>query len=161
MKEIVRFGIGAATCVALSACSALLPKPPKLEGCYPVDTLSAKQKADLYVGRGNPIFLVGGKKIVCTCYDGGSIAGAGEEGHLAGADEEGRLAGAGEEGHLAGADEEGRLAGADEEGLLAGNFSALSCRIVPECPGFQVTGYAPKQIEILGQKSAPTSCVTW
>jgi hypothetical protein len=133
----------------------LLPKSPKLEGCYPVDTLSAKQKADLYVGRGNPIFLVGGKKIVCTCYDGGSIAGAGEEGHLAGADEEGRLAGAGEEGHLAGADEEGRL---------AGNFSALSCRIVPDCSGFQVTGYAPKQIKILtenGQKSVPTSCVTW
>jgi hypothetical protein len=160
MRKIVRFGIGAATCVAFSACSALLPKPPKREGCYPVN----EDKAALYAEQGIPILLVGGKNIVCTCYQGSSINKADEEGSLAKADEEGSLAKADEEGSLAKADEEDSLAKADEKSFLVGDFSKLSCRIVPECSGFQVTGYAPKQIKILtetGQKSVPTSCVTW
>jgi hypothetical protein len=179
--KTARFWMGAATCVALSACTGLLTESA-LEGCYPVDALSERQKAALHVGRGNPIFLAGGERIVCACYRAGSLAGADEEGRLDGASEEGlltgigekgQLAGVGEEGHLdganeksqlAGADEEGRLDGASEEGRLAGDFAELSCRIVPGCPGFQLIAYEPKQITILtatGQKSVPTSCVTW
>jgi hypothetical protein len=35
---------------------------------------------------------------------------------------------------------------------------------VPECSGFQLIGYKPKQIMVLtatGQKPVPASCVTW
>ncbi len=228
MKTAI-FGIGAATCVALSACTDLLTALSVPEGCYPVDSLSAKQRTALHVGRGNPILLIGSQRFVCSCYrasplvgadEQGYLAGAGEQGHLSGAGEEGHLAGADEKGHLTGAGEEGRLAGAGEkegrltgaveeghlagdfekghlagaveeghlvgdseegnltgagekggnltgageEGHLVGDFAELSCRIVPECPGFQLIGYEPQQIMVLtasGQKSVPTSCVTW
>ncbi len=227
--KIAIFGIGVAICVALSACTDLLTALSAPEGCYPVDSLSAKQRTYLHVGHGNPILFIGSQKFVCSCYrasplvgadeqgtlagagEQGHLSGAGEEGYLAGADEKGQLTGAGEkgqlagageksgqptgaeekahlvgdfeEGHLAGAGEEGHLVGdseeghltgageqggnltgAGEEGHLVGDFAELSCRIVPECPGFQLIGYEPQQIMVLtatGQRSVPTRCVTW
>jgi len=103
----------------------------------------------------------------------GRIQGAGEEGHVAGASEEGRVAGASEESNVAGvgensrvggASESGRLEGAGERGFLSGGSVKLSCRIVPECSGFQLIGYEPDQILVLtstGKKSVPASCITW
>jgi hypothetical protein len=232
--KIVQFGIGAVTCVTLSACAQLLTVLQIPEGCYPVDTLDARQQMALHVGHGNPILLVGSQQFVCSCYRAGgdekdSLRGFGEQGRLAGADEQGQLHGAnekgqlngkGEQGLLAGANEkgqltgndekqgslagrgeregslaganekgqlhgeaeqgqlngtseqgqlhgakeEGHLAGSNEKGRLSGDFAKLSCRIVPECSGFQLIGYAPPQIMVLtasGQMSVPTNCITW
>jgi hypothetical protein len=231
MKIVPLFWIGTAICIALSGCTGLV-NMPKLEGCYPLDTLSVLEQTPLHVGRGNPIFLIGGKKFVCTCYGDGSLTGAGEKGDLGRADETGALGKADENGSLSRADEKsdlgkagetgalgkadeeeslskadekgglgradetGALGKADEEGSLSktdeqggldradekggldkadergsldrangrGISAAFSCRIVPECPGFQLIGYGPKEITVLtpaGQKSVPACCITW
>jgi hypothetical protein len=117
---IMRFGITVGvTWVALTACTSLLPKPPR-QTCFPMDALNTSQRTALGVGKGNPILLVRGEKIVCSCFQDSRLAGAGEGDRLAGAGEGDRLAGAGEGDRLAGAGEGDRLAGAGEGDRLAG-----------------------------------------
>ena len=175
--KIVQFWISAAVCAALSGCAGLVTMP-KLEGCYPVDTLSVWEKTALHVGRGNPILLIDGKKFVCTCYQNRSLGKADEQGNLGKADEQGNLGKADEQGNLGKADEQGNLGKADEQGNLGkadeqgnlgkadeqGRIAEFSCRIVPECPGFQLVGYGAKEVTVLtpaGQKSVQPRCITW
>ncbi|MCI5119645.1 MAG: hypothetical protein D3908_00300 [Candidatus Electrothrix sp. AUS4] len=117
--KIVQVGIWVLICVVLNGCSGLLPDQNVGE-CYSVDNLDPRQRVDLNVGSGNPILLIGNEKIVCSCYQPGSLAGVGEKESLAGAGEEGSLAGIGEKESLAGAGEEGSLAGVGEKESLAG-----------------------------------------
>ncbi len=161
--RIIRFGIGLSTCVVLNACTQLLTALQVPEGCYPVDTLSASQQTALHVGDGNPILLVGDERFVCPCYRGSSFVGAEEKSRLTGAEERGHLVGDSEkkgdllgdseDKHLRGDSEKKRdLLGAGEQEHLVGDSARLrlSCRIVPECPGFQLIGYESQQDALLG-----------
>ncbi|WPD22806.1 MAG: hypothetical protein SD837_21800 [Candidatus Electrothrix scaldis] len=116
--KIIKFGIGMATCVALSSCANLLPKPEVVKDCYPVDSLSPKERISLQVGTGNPILLAGDKKFVCACYQAGSLLGADEGDRLDRADERDNLDRADEDDNLDRADERASLAKADERASL-------------------------------------------
>ncbi|CAK8724422.1 Collagen triple helix repeat-containing protein [Candidatus Electrothrix laxa] len=94
----------------------------------------------------------------------GRVVGSGEDGRVVGSGEDGRVVGDGENGRVVGDGEYGRVIGDGETGDISGDFSKLSCRIVPECSGYQLIGYPPKQIDISNgnrRKSVSTSCIIW
>ena len=122
-------------CIMLSSCSWLLTDQ-NIGECYDLAELNDREKAILQVDNGNPILLVGSRRFVCSCYQG-RVVGVGEEGHVVGV---------GEDSHI------------------SNDFSKLTCRVVPECSGYQLIGYPPEQINIsIGnrRKSIPTDCIIW
>ena len=151
--KIVQIGVGAVACIMLSSCSGLLTDQNTGE-CYELAELSDREKAILQVDNGNPILLVGSRKFVCSCYQG-RVVGVGEEGRVIGVGEKGRVVGVGEE---------SQVVGVGEAGHISSDFSKLSCRVVPECSGYQLIGYPPEQIDIsIGnrRKSISTDCIIW
>jgi hypothetical protein len=94
------------------------------------------------------------------------VTGTGEQGGVTGTGEKGGVTGTGEQGGVTGIGEKGGVTGTGEKGGVTGigDLAEFSCRIVPECPGFQLIGYGPKDVTVLtpaGQKSVPAGCITW
>ena len=138
----------------------------RLAGAGEGDRLAGADEGDRLAGASERDRLAGAdeKDHLTGAGERDRLAGADEGDRLAGADERDRLAGADERDRLAGADERDRLAGAGEGDRLAGDFAEFSCRITPECSGFQLVNYGPQQINILtenGRKSVPTKCIVW
>jgi hypothetical protein len=116
------------------------------------------------VGEKGRVVGVGEKGHVIGVGEKGRVVGVGEEGHVIGVGEESRVIGVGEKGRVVGVGEEGHVIGVGEDGHISNDFSTLSCRIVPECSGYQLIGYPPEQIDIsIGntRKSIPTDCIIW
>ncbi|TAA75320.1 MAG: hypothetical protein CDV28_10859 [Candidatus Electronema aureum] len=118
------------------------------------------------IGEKGGVTGIGEKGGVTGIGEKGGVTGIGEKGGVTGIGEKGGVTGIGEKGGVTGIGEKGGVTGIGEKGGVTGigDFAEFSCRIVPECPGFQLIGYGPKDVTVLtpaGQKSVPAGCITW